>query len=215
MSNNEKSKNVTLYEQEARNELVKCPGGEISVTNQASYEAAGKLLVEIATVKKNIKACFADPKKKAAEAHKAICALENELLAKASAPENAIRQKMEAFHEAEQKRLAAERERQRQKAEEAARLAAEAEAAGDTETAMEAVALAAITESTVTAAPKAAGVSMREVWEAVVTDKSKVPLEYMEVNMSALNAIAKATKGILNIPGVQFVKKTVSSVRGK
>ena len=210
MSNNE-----IPYVQKANYELLKCPGGEITVTNQASFEAAGKLLVEIATVKKNIKACFAEPKKKAQEAHKAICALENELLAKASAPENAIRQKMTAFSESEQKRIAAERERQRQKAEEAVRFAAEAEAAGDTETAMEAVGIAAATESTVTAAPKAAGVSVREVWEAVVTDKTKVPLEYMEVNMSALNSIARATKGSLNIPGVQFVKKTALSVRGK
>lgn len=210
MSNNE-----IPYVQKANYELLKCPVGDIAVTDQASYEAAGKLLVEIATVKKNIKACFAEPKKKAQEAHKAICALENDLLAKATAPETAIRQKMAAYYDAEQKRIAAERERQRQEAEEAARLAAEAEAAGDTETAMEAVGIAAATESAVTAAPKAAGVSFRDVWEAVVTDKSKVPLEYMEVNMSALNAVAKATKGSINIPGVQFVKKTVSSVRGK
>lgn len=208
-------KNVTTFELEARNELLKCPVGDITVTDQASYEAAGRLLVEIATVKKNIKACFAEPKKKAQEAHKAICTLENELVAKASGPETAIRQEMERWYAAEQKRIAAERERQRQEAEQAARLAAEAEAAGDTETAMEAVALAAITESTVTAAPKAAGVTMRKVWEAVVTDKSKVPLEYMEVNMSALNAIAKATKGSINIPGVEFVEKLASSVRGK
>lgn len=206
---------TTNYELEARNELAKMPGAEIAVTDQQTYEAAGELLVEIATVKKGIKAKFADPKKKAAEAHKAICNLENELLAKVTMRENEIRQKMTVYYEAEQRRIAAEAERKRKEAEEMARLAMEAEAAGDTETAAEAVAVAALEESTVTYAPKAAGVSMREVWEAVVTDKSKVPLEYMEVNLSALNSIARATKGTLNIPGVQFVKKTVSSVRSR
>ena len=209
------SETPTNYELEARNELAKMPGAEITVTDQASYEAAGEILRNIATVKKEIKAKFADPKKKAAEAHKSICALENELLAKVTMRENEIRQKMTVYYEAEQRRIAAEAERKRKEAEEMARLAMEAEEQGDTETAAEAIAIAALEESTVTVAPKAAGVSMREVWEAVVTDKSKVPLEYMEVNLSALNSIARATKGTLNIPGVQFVKKTVSSVRSR
>lgn len=203
------------YEQESRAALQKMPGAAIVVTDQQSYAAAGEILREIATIKKGIKDRFAEPKKKASEAHKAICKMENDFLATVTERETEIRQKMTAFYEAEQRRIVAEQERQRQEAEKMQQFAAEAEAAGDTEIAAEAVAVAAITESTVTAAPKAAGVSMREVWEAVVTDKSKVPLEYMEVNLSALNAVAKATKGKLNIPGVQFLKKTVSSVRAK
>lgn len=209
------NENPTNYEVEARNELAKMPGAEIVVTDQQSYEAAAEILRGIATVKKEIKAKFADPKKKAAEAHKAICNLENELLAKVTDRENEIRAKMTAYWQAEQKRIAAEQERKRKEAEELARIAAEAEAQGDEETAAEAVAVAAMTEATVTTAPKAAGVSMRETWVAKVTDKSKVPLEYMEVNISALNAVAKATKGKLNIPGVEFVKEVISSVRAK
>lgn len=203
------------YEMEARNELAKMPGAEITVTDQQTYEAAGEILRNIATVKRAIKEKFADPKKKAAEAHKAICNLENEMLSQVTMRENEIRQKMTAYWQAEQARIAAEEARRREEAEKLAALAQEAEAAGETEMAMEAVAEAAIQEATVTYTPKAAGVSMREVWEAVVTDKSKVPLEYMEVNLPALNAVARATKGTLNIPGVQFVKKTVSSVRAK
>lgn len=203
------------YEQESRAALQKMPGAAIVVTDQQSYAAAGEILREIATIKKGIKERFADPKKKASEAHKAICNLENELLAKVTERETEIRQKMTAFYEAEQKRIAAEQERQRQEAEAMAALAAEAEAAGDMETAAEAVAVAAVTESTVTAAPKAAGISMREVWRAKVVDPNKVPREYLIVDQSALDAIAKATKGKLNIPGVEFVKDLVSSVRAK
>lgn len=203
------------YEVEARNELAKMPGAEIAVIDPQSYEQAGEILRNIATVKKEIKALFAEPKKKAAEAHKAICAAENEVLAKVTARENEIRQKMSVYWQAEQKRIAAEQERKRKEAEEMARIAAEAEAAGDEETAAEAVAIAAVTEATVTEAPKAAGVSMREVWRAKVVDPDKVPREYMIVNQSALDALAKATKGSINIPGVEFVKDIVSSVRAK
>lgn len=206
---------ITNYEAESREIIATLPGAEIIVTNQQSYEVAGEILREIASRKKEIKDKFAEPKKTAAAAHKAICNLENELLAKVSVLESEIRQKMTVYRQAEQKRIAAEAERKRKEAEEMARIAAEAEAQGDEETAAEAVAIAAVTEATVTEAPKAAGISYRDVWEAEVTDKSKVPLEYMEVNMSALNAVARATKGTINIPGVKFVKKTVSSVRAK
>lgn len=206
---------TTINEQEIRQELATMPGAEIIIKDEETYQLAGDYLREIATVKKNIKARFADPKKKAAEAHKAICNLENEMLLQVTIRENEIRQKMTAYYEAEQRRIAAEAERKRKEAEAVAQLAMEAEAAGETEMAQEATVMAALEQSSVTVAPKAAGIAMREVWEAVVTDKSKVPLEYMEVNMSALNAIAKATKGTLAIPGVQFMKKTVSSVRAK
>lgn len=209
------NKQPTNFEIEARNELAKMPGAEITVTNQQTYEAAGEILRNIATVKKAIKEKFADPKKKAAEAHKAICNLENELLQQVTLREQEIRQKMTAYWQAEQARIAAEEARKREEAEKLLALAQEAEAAGETDMAMEAVSEAALQEATVTYTPKAAGVTMRKVWEAVVTDKSKVPLEYMEVNLSALNQIAKATKGTLNIPGVQFMEKVVSSVRSR
>lgn len=206
---------TTNYETEARNELAKMSGVEIIVFDQPSYEAAGEFLRNIARAKKEIKAKFAEPKKKAAEAHKAICAVENELLAKVSERESEVRQKMMLYYQAEQRRIAAEEERKRLEAERQMQIAAEAEAAGDTETAEIAVALAATEESTVTVTPKAAGVSMREVWRAKVVDLNKVPREYLIVNQSALDALAKATKGQMNIPGVEFVKEIVSSVRAK
>lgn len=203
------------YETEARNELAKMPGAEIIVYDQQSYEQAGEILRDIATVKKEIKAKFAEPKEKAHEAHKAICDLEKELLAKVTERENEIRQKMTAYYEAEQKRIAAEQERKRIEAEKQMQIAAEAEAAGDTEKAEIAVALAAMEESTVTVAPKAAGIAKREVWSAEVIDLDKIPREYLIPDMNALNALAKATKGQIKIPGVKFNKQLVLSVRAK
>lgn len=203
------------YETEARNELAKMPGAEIIVYDQQSYEHAGEILRNIATVKKEIKAKFAEPKEKAHEAHKAICDLEKELLAKVTDRENEIRNKMTLFYEAEQKRIAIEQERKRIEAEKQMQIAAEAEANGDTEKAEIAVALAAMEVSSVTTAPKAAGVSFREVWSAEVVDLDKIPREYLIPDMNALNALAKATKGSIKIAGVEFKKTLVSSVRSK
>lgn len=209
------NENPTNYEANANSLLAAMPKTDIVVFDQQSYEAAGAMLQQIAKIKKGIQAEFAEPKKKAHEAHKALTALEKRFLDFASQGEAELRSKMEHYWQAEQARLAAEEERKRIEAEKQMQIAADAEAAGDTETAQIATALAAMEESTVTVAPKAAGVAMRETWVAKVIDKSKVPLEYMEVNMSALNAVAKATKGKISIPGVEFEKQVVSSVRAK
>lgn len=48
------------------------------------------------------------------------------------------------------------------------------------------------------------GVSYREKWYAVVVDKSKLNIQYLEANMSLLNKFAQATKGKINLPGVEF-----------
>ena len=56
---------------------------------------------------------------------------------------------------------------------------------------------------------------MRAVWKAVVTDPDKVPRDYLIVNQSALDALAKATKGSITIPGVRFEKTFVNSTRAK
>ncbi len=88
--------------------------------------------------------------------------------------------------------------------------AKKAEASGNTEKATElrdqAAAVhvsAAIVQSNV---EKISGISYKEDWTAEVTDKKLVPLEYLEPNMKALEAIAKATKGAIQIPGVKFIK---------
>jgi hypothetical protein len=210
-----KMNELQTYEAESREIIANMPGAEIAVTDQASYEAAGEILREIASRKKEIKDKFAEPKKAAAASHKAICNLENELLAKVSEHENSIRQKMAAYWQAEQQRIAAEQERKRKEAEEMARLAMAAESSGDTETAAEAIAVAAMTEASVTVAPKAAGVSMRKVWRAKVIDIDKVPREYMTVDQASLDAVAKATKGKIKIPGVEFVEEISATVRAK
>lgn len=205
----------TNPEAKANNLLATMPKTDIVVFDRQSYEQAGVMLQQIAAIKKGIQAEFAEPKKKAHEAHKALTSLEKRFLDFASQGEAELRNKMERYWQAEQARIAAEEERKRIEAEKQMQIAAEAEANGDTETAEIATVLAAMESASVTVAPKATGIAMREVWRAKVVDLNKVPREYLIVNQSALDALAKATKGQMNIPGVEFVKDVVSSVRAK
>jgi chromosome segregation ATPase len=52
--------------------------------------------------------------------------------------------------------------------------------------------------------PKAAGVRRVQVWHARVVDAALVPREYLIINESALDKVAKATKGAIRIPGVEI-----------
>ena len=67
-------------------------------------------------------------------------------------------------------------------------------------------------------APKATGISTRKAWKARVVDPSKVPayvngMEIRTINMSALNNIARMTKGSAAIPGVEFFEETSIGAR--
>lgn len=60
--------------------------------------------------------------------------------------------------------------------------------------------------------PKPQGISYLETWKGVVTDFSKLSDKFKAVNQSALNGVAKSTKGQQDEPGVKWVcEKTVRS----
>lgn len=62
---------------------------------------------------------------------------------------------------------------------------------------------------------KVEGLSFREDWKAKVISINAVPREYLVVDESRLNALARATKGSLVIPGVEFysVKTPITTPR--
>ena len=188
---------------------------EIAVTNQESYIAANDQIGKLQTLRKNIVAEFADTKKAAAEAHKRVCALEKKFLDPVDQRITAFKNATTRWYAAEQASIRAEEERKRREAEEAAKLAAEAESAGEEEMALEAVAEAAAVESTITAMPKVKGTAMREVYRAVVVDINALPREYMIPNQAALDRVVQATKGAIQIPGVRIEKSYINSTRAK
>jgi len=60
---------------------------------------------------------------------------------------------------------------------------------------------------------KSEGVSTRKTWKARVVDISLVPRAYMVVNQQALDALAKATKGSMALPGVEFYEDSSLTVK--
>lgn len=94
------------------------------------------------------------------------------------------------------------------RAEEAAKLAAKAQSTEDkAESRAQQLNLSAahvITPIVPATQIKIAGQSKIETWKHRVVDASLVPREYMIVNDSALANVARATKGAIQIPGVEF-----------
>ena len=57
------------------------------------------------------------------------------------------------------------------------------------------------------------GVSYSDNLTAEVIEINLIPREYLVVNMQALNAVAKSTKGTLTIPGVKFISTKILASR--
>ena len=96
--------------------------------------------------------------------------------------------------------------------EEAATLQAEIDAARlATENAIRETAMAP-RQVQVQAPPKvtAAGTSFRSVWKFKVVDLAQVPREYMVLNEQMVGALARSTKGAMQIPGIEiYEEKTI------
>lgn len=207
--------NIIQNQDEFKQEIMAQAKADITVVDQASFIVANDLIGKLQTIRKEVIARFKDPKAKAAAAHKAVCELEKSFLAPVEEKIILLKDSTTAWYAAEQRRLEAEAERQRNESEEYAELAADAESNGDSDTATAAVFEAVMAKAAVTVMPKAPGTAMREIWKAVVVDESKVPREYLTVNLGALEAVAKATKGKAAIPGVKFEKAYINSTRSK
>lgn len=75
------------------------------------------------------------------------------------------------------------------------------------------------------AAPKIAGIAIREIWKAEVTDKMAFLKHVVEVrpdlaalvliDQSGLNAQARSLKDALDLPGVKAVKETIMAARSQ
>ena len=180
------------------------------VNSPESYRYADTFCVQISEREKRVKADFADAKKKAFDAHRAVCAQEQGHLDGWAGIRKLLKGKMDAWEKADDDRRLAEearlREVNRKLAEEAAQAQAlEAERLGEKALA-EAIINApvivapAVVESNV---PKAETV-IRRKWFAVIENATLIPRDYLLPDEQKLNAMARAVKGPSNIPGVRF-----------
>lgn len=198
----------------------------VSITDTPQYANASQLLVEHKKRIKAIQDYWSKPKTAAKAAHQEICDREKAMLAPFTQAETIIKGAMLTYQrKVEDERRAAEMEARRRQQEETNRIMAEAlkaEQAGHTKEAeaimVEAVAVEQKPLVVEVAAPKAAGISTKKTWKAVVTDDRLVPayahgFEIRTINQSALNAIARNSNGTAEIPGVMFFEDVSISAR--
>ena len=122
-------------------------------------------------------------------------------------------QEQEKIRQAEQERL---RKAQQAEATRLARHAAKAAERGDTKKAAEfdnrseEVSFAA--PATVPSTTKVKGLAMVDTWKFRIIDLAKLPREYMIANEVMLGKMARMSKGLIPVPGVEFYSE--GSVRG-
>jgi len=199
----------------------------IEITNTESYTAAAEFLKEIKQSASVVKETFKEMKESANKAHKAVCDKENTFLKPLSEAEIIVKNKVRIYVDIleqkkreEEARLRAEQQRaaeeQMKRAMELERngKAEQAKAAYDTVTAFENLEPIVQTEK-----PQVSGISTQIAYEVVVTDETLIPaylngIELRQVNLSAIKALAKTSKGTIQIPGVKINKTNQINVRG-
>jgi hypothetical protein len=212
MQENEMQQAVAVIEQQA----------VVKVASVAQRGGALALCKAIKTRRSEVVSFFADTKNKAHAAWKAIVAQEKSFTDRLDDAEKKIKRavmdydrEQEAIRQAEQRRLQAEADeaarRERERLEkQAAKLKTEARREAVLEQAAQVVAPVV---QVAAAAPKVEGVSVRKIWKARVVDVAKVPREFMVVNDRALDSYAKATKGAVQVAGVEFYQDESMAVR--
>lgn len=204
--------------------MVKTAQG-FTVATHEDFNRGNDILKDIKTRVKAVKEYWKGPKDAANAAHKELVAKEAQMLKPLQEAESIIKKAMLAYTtEVERKRREAEEAARRAREAEVKRLeaiAAKAEEQGDTDTAeimRDMAEEVPIGEIAAAAAPVAKGLSVRTTWKARVTDPKMVPAYYdgyelREINMPALNGLARQYEGKLDIPGVEFYQDSAISVR--
>lgn len=213
----------------------------IVIKTDVEYTAVAERLKVITSFKRKVQDFFAPHKKRASDAHKALCDDERKVLKPAEADEAKLKsalvtytQEKERARRAEESRL---REQQRQaeetrRLEEAAALEREAVATGDLALKEQAEALIEApipmmpVQTETQAPPKVDGISYRDVYRGEVTDLDALVLAavkdktgqlrgYLKIepNQSAIDAMARALKEKLTIPGVRLVVDKIPVTR--
>jgi hypothetical protein len=162
-------------------------------------------------------AFFKDTKAERHAKWKAVVALEKAFTDRLDIVEDAARKALKVYDDAEEEKRLAEQRKLQAEADEKARkekerLEREAAKLKTPELREERLAqAAAVVAPVVTVAPmaeKQKGESTRKIWKARVVDAAKVPRQWLMVNEKALDAYAKATKGVSPVSGVEFYEES-------
>lgn len=188
----------------------------IKIVDADTYSQAGEVLLTIKGLRKEIGAAFDPIIKKAHEAHKEAKAQKDRAEAPLIEAENIIKPAIAAYDREQERIRRAEEERQREiarKAEEDRRLreAEQAEKEGDTATAQaiidEPVYVPPVVIERTT--PKVQGISMQKVWKFRIANEALIPRNYMTPDMVKIGGVVRATKGSVEIPGVEVYSEDI------
>ena len=216
IENEQKSSVVKIYEQAQM----------LTINTAQDYDGAAEFTKQVKALSKRIKDYWAPLKKAARDAWQSLVDREKELLKPLEQAENEVKKKMAAYQrKVQEEERAARLLAEKLKKEEAERLLAEATKAAEEGREMESEILLAQAEIIETSqpavqmqAPKATGVSTRTLYRARIVDESKVPVEVAgvvirPVDLAAVNKMAQASKGKIQIPGIEIYEEQSVAVR--
>lgn len=207
---------------------IELQASALVIANDDAFRQAGEFGRALKQKAHEVTQFFKPMKDDAYRAHKTICDREKAMLAPLRNAEQMVKRAMNLYTEAQERRRREEEEALRKAAQaEADRKLAEAaalEKAGDAvgaETAMmEAEIMDDASRFVVPAAstPKAAGVSVGKDWEIVDINSKEVPLaingvEIRPVDRAAVMRLIRASKGKIQIPGIQYKEVAKTSFR--
>lgn len=203
----------------------------LEVTDQQTYDRAAQAVLGVAQLRTEIVAHHAPMKRSAYDAWQAVIAQEKKLLDPVTEAESIYKRRLAAYA-TEQRRI--EDEARAQAEREAAALAAEqrereiehAEASGAD--AQEVAAICAeplpvvMPETPERTFQKAAGISTAANWKGTCTSllqlikaiaEGKANQNLVSENQPAINQLARATRGTLQVPGIRFYNEPSVRVR--
>jgi hypothetical protein len=193
----------------------------MAITDDASFMAAGAILVRIKALRALVEGLFTPHIKRAFEAHRALLEDRRRLDTPLADAETILKQRAAAFTLEEEARRAREARRRAADTQEArsARIWAEVEAleaAGyqgeAADLVQEFVSAPPVIVSLTPAPLKAPGISYREVWRYEVIDPAQVPREYLTIDHTKLGGVVRALKSAATIPGVRiWVERTIAA----
>jgi len=196
----------------------------LKVTSDLEQDQAAELGRDLKTYLEEAEKYFAPEIEAAHKLHKSLCAKRNAVIDPLKAALQRLGGKLGIYQDAQRRKKAEEEEKARLAAEAAEKKkqdellekAADADAAGKTEKAEELLEKAEnvyVAPRPVAPVSKPAGVALLFNVEVIVKDAKKIPDQYKIVDEAKLKRHFKESKYTMEIPGVVFVKKPVSSFR--
>jgi Fe-S-cluster formation regulator IscX/YfhJ len=188
----------------------------VKITDQASFDTAGEMLLGIKDLRKAIKDTFDPIIEQAHKAHKIACDAKKTAEAPLETAEKILKPLIAAWldeqerirRDAEQAAMAAARKREEEERIKRAMSAAESGADAETITEVLDAPVPMVVPSVAPTFAPVAGISGRKSWKWKITNENLIPRTYLCVDEKAINAVVKGMQGKTVIPGIEVYQET-------